>query len=331
MPQSLPTPSQARGTASAASNPQNGPQGQKADASKGDGKNKKLQTFQATVAEKLKYLKEALAEETQRREAVEQQAAENAQRRKELEAAIEENQQSQQRFQQLLDELLQRAESGDVAAMQELGRRLNRCSANVLRHGHADIEDRKANLAQAYVGNPEDFRANLRRGLEEDQRRLDECEAVPEPLRSSGVDWLEKAAATGSGTAQLVYVQEALYEFTLLDEHQAVAQIDEFLRRRDLARRFLAEAMTHCVPDALRTQLDFGKYLFERKDPRDYAINRAAAADALLREYRAQGAMAVAVENMQGEFDYLAKELDAPARAAAQRRGEAMFNTCAPR
>ncbi|MCQ4163394.1 hypothetical protein [Tahibacter harae] len=231
----------------------------------------------------------------------------------------------------VLDELLQRAESGDVAAMQELGRRLNRCSANVLRHGHADIEDRKANLAQAYVGNPEDFRANLRRGLEEDQRRLDECKAVPEPLRSSGVDWLEKAAATGSGTAQLVYVQEALYEFTLLDEHQAVAQIDEFLRRRDLARRFLAEAMTHCVPDALRTQLDFGKYLFERKDPRDYAINRAAAADALLREYRAQGAMAVAVENMQGEFDYLAKELDAPARAAAQRRGEAMFNTCAPR
>lgn len=230
----------------------------------------------------------------------------------------------------VLDELLPRAESGDVAAMQELGRRLSRCSANVLRHGRADMEGRKTTLAELSGGNPEEFHANLRRGLEDDQRRLDECEAVPEPLRSSGAGWLEKAAASGSGAAQLSYVQEALYEFTLLDEQQAVAQVEEFLRRRDLARRFLAEAMTHCAPGALRTQLDFGKYLFDHGDRRDYAISRAASADALLREYRAQGAPAVAVEAMRGEFDYLVKELDAPARAAAQRRGEAMFNTCAP-
>jgi len=65
---------------------------------------KKLNAFQATVNEKLKYLEEALAEETKRREAVEQQAAENAKRRKELEAAIEENQRSQEWFQQLLEE-----------------------------------------------------------------------------------------------------------------------------------------------------------------------------------------------------------------------------------
>lgn len=231
----------------------------------------------------------------------------------------------------VLDELLQRAESGDVAAMQELGRRLNRCSANVLRHGRADIQQRKAALAEAYADESEAFKANIQRALDQDQQQLADCEAVPEALRRSGADWLEKAAATGSGPAQLTYVQEALYEFPLLSEDQAVTQIDEFLRRRDLARRFLAEAMTHCVPEALRTQLDFGKYLFDHKDRRDYAINRAASAAALLREYRAQGAAAVAVEAMQGEFDYLAKELDAAARADAQRRGEAMFNTCAPR
>jgi len=65
---------------------------------------KALSTFQATVNEKLKYLQEALAEETKRREAVERQAAENAKRRSELEAAIEENQRSQQVFQQMLEQ-----------------------------------------------------------------------------------------------------------------------------------------------------------------------------------------------------------------------------------
>src|SRR5882724_475423 len=65
---------------------------------------KKLNTFQATVNEKLKYLKEALAEETQRREAVEEQAAENTRRRSKLESAIEENQRSQEKFRQLLEE-----------------------------------------------------------------------------------------------------------------------------------------------------------------------------------------------------------------------------------
>jgi len=42
----------------------------------------------ASVYEKVRYLKEALSEETRRRDAVERQAAENAKRRAELEAAI---------------------------------------------------------------------------------------------------------------------------------------------------------------------------------------------------------------------------------------------------
>ena len=59
---------------------------------------------QESFYEKLKNLKEALAEETKRRAAVELQAAENKKRRTELEAAIQENQQSQQRFHQMLEE-----------------------------------------------------------------------------------------------------------------------------------------------------------------------------------------------------------------------------------
>src|SRR5258706_3836454 len=75
-----------------------------AELSSPEGNGKKSHSFQETVYEKLTYLREALAEETKRREAVEQQAAENTTRRAELEAAIEENQKSQQSFEQLLDE-----------------------------------------------------------------------------------------------------------------------------------------------------------------------------------------------------------------------------------
>ncbi len=58
----------------------------------------------APLSGKFKYLREALAEETKRREAVERQAAENAKRRAGLEAAIEENQRSQEMFRKFLEE-----------------------------------------------------------------------------------------------------------------------------------------------------------------------------------------------------------------------------------
>src|SRR5262245_7377140 len=85
-----------------------------------------MSAFLVTVNEKLKYLKEALAEETKRREAVEQQAAENARRRTELEAAIEENQRSQQMFRQMLEsqqEALASEEGGHQGQVNVAGRR----------------------------------------------------------------------------------------------------------------------------------------------------------------------------------------------------------------
>jgi chromosome segregation ATPase len=79
------------------------------------------------VSEKLKHLREALAEQTTRREAVEQQAVENAKRRSKLEAAIEENQRSQHRFGQLLEEseqqVLASEQGGDAGQLNLTGRR----------------------------------------------------------------------------------------------------------------------------------------------------------------------------------------------------------------
>src|SRR5436190_11026495 len=81
----------------------------------------------ASMAQRLAYLTEALAEETKRREDVEQQAADNAKRRRELEAAIEENQRSQEWFGQLLEEsqepVLASEQGGDGGQLNLSGRR----------------------------------------------------------------------------------------------------------------------------------------------------------------------------------------------------------------
>jgi DNA-binding response OmpR family regulator len=84
-------------------------------------------SFRSAVSGKLQHLREALAEETRRREAVEQQAIENAQRRRSLEAAIEDNQRSQERFQKLVEEsqqqTLQAEQPGSAEQLNLTGRR----------------------------------------------------------------------------------------------------------------------------------------------------------------------------------------------------------------
>jgi hypothetical protein len=235
---------------------------------------------------------------------------------------------------QVLDELVGRAESGDPAAMLELGQRLSYCDSNGLRRERRQLQYDQKSLSGEAVEEADysaAAKANVERRMEAVQRQIDECEALPENLRSSGFEWMEKAAASGWGKAQLQYVEFALGNMRGLDEHQAIAQIEEFQRRRELARRFLADAMTHCVPDALRVQTFASDLLFDGSNTRDYAINRAAAADAAVREGIASGAEAAYIQSQQGGFDYFMAGLDEVARAEARRRGEAMFNTCAPR
>src|SRR5690606_38388007 len=97
-----------------------------AEPGKQEARAKKAFSLQDTLVEKLEHLREALKEETARREAVEQQAAENARRRAKLEAAIEENQRSQESFRQLLEEarrLEEESAHGNEAAQKKLAGR----------------------------------------------------------------------------------------------------------------------------------------------------------------------------------------------------------------
>src|SRR5205823_6281983 len=152
-----------------------GSQNQKIKQSNVESCTKKPNTLQETVNEKLKYLKEALAEETTRREAVEQQAAENAKRRTELEAAIEDNQRSQQYFGQLLEESQQQAlafeQGGNARQISMAGRR------RALVEVRDFVADKLIRLKQALAKETE-CRGLVEQQADENAKRRTELEAA---------------------------------------------------------------------------------------------------------------------------------------------------------
>ncbi|HSU56237.1 MAG TPA: response regulator, partial [Candidatus Dormibacteraeota bacterium] len=121
------------------------------------------------VKEKLKYLQEALAEETNRRKSVEQQAAENAKRRKELEAAIDENQRSQQWFRELLEQSQkEEGEQGKSGGQMNLtGRR------RALLECRDFVADKLFKLKKALAEETERFEAMEAQVAENAKRRTD--------------------------------------------------------------------------------------------------------------------------------------------------------------
>jgi DNA-binding response OmpR family regulator len=170
--------------------------------------------FQASVKERFKFLKEALAEETKRREAVEQQAAENAKRRAELEAAIEENQRSQQMFQKLLEESQQQiAASGPGGGGGQV----------------VNLAGRRRALVE--VG---DFVADklikLKRALEEETKRRD---AVELQIAENASRRTELEAALGES----LRVQAAFqHELESTDNPKQVLELESSLAESEMTR-----------------------------------------------------------------------------------------------
>lgn len=231
------------------------------------------------------------------------------------------------RLSAVFDELMRRAESGEVASMRELGSRLVRCRDSSLRHLRQELREDDA----VPPGMDATAQANARRQMDDMREDIADCEALPDTVRNSGLDWMERAAATGNGEAQVDYVEHAFGAFAALDDDEVVAQIEEFRRHRDLARGYAAEALARCAPRASFVQYYWGNLLFDHRDARAYAINLAAATDAVARLDSAQGASAAIVQRRQREFDAALQNFDEAARAEARRRGEARFNACAGR
>lgn len=232
------------------------------------------------------------------------------------------------RLPEVYAELLRLAGAGSVEAMHELSARLYFCTP-----GHRQALE-LALMLERERGLPPNADAGLRENraqyLAAQQRRIDDCAAVPADAPSS-LDWLQRAGEMGYGPAQLDYVQQALAEYAGSEADAIADRIEEILRRRDLARRFMAEAMTHCVPGALQVQVANAQYLFDATDTQAHRIAHAAAAAALWRETAAANGDADHVANLQGDVEHLMRGLDEVSRATALRQGEAMYNSCAPR
>lgn len=126
---------------------------------------------------KFKYLREALAEETKRREAVEQQAAENAKRRAGLEAAIEENQRSQEMFRKFLEECQAPAQASEPGGA----------------GGEFNLAGRRRAL-QELDGFVADKLVQLKRALAEETKRR---EAVEQHVAENASRRMELEAALG--------------------------------------------------------------------------------------------------------------------------------------
>lgn len=230
----------------------------------------------------------------------------------------------------LLPELMPLAEAGDIAAMQHLGRRLMECNDNTLWRRRKERKEAEVEPPQTGPG-ADRHNDNREFRLEQMRREIAECEALPDTLRNSGLDWLERAAAAGSGRARLEYVRLALREYELMPQREIVAQIEEIQHRRSLAQRYLAEALEHCVPGAFISLRAQSELLEESTDPRQQLIIRQAANHALLHELRAEGARAQDQRDAERDIDYLSGKLDAAARHEAQRRGERLYRPCASR
>lgn len=142
---------------------------------------------------------------------------------------------------------LRRAEAGDVDAAAELGRLLAQCASVLLdpeaRKIAADWQDELAHIEELRRSDPkaaENALFNRRQDHERDTSHHAECIAVGLPLLADYHVWLERAARGGSIDAMRRYAESAFDDFA--DQNAMLADLDEVIRRRDLARTFLRQA-----------------------------------------------------------------------------------------
>ncbi|MBB5208489.1 hypothetical protein [Chiayiivirga flava] len=224
------------------------------------------------------------------------------------------------------------AEAGDVGAQIDLGVWLARCITQG-EPGYADtiVRQYEATAASGLPG-------TQWRGALLDQQRtvrdrllLEHADCVL--LAESGIEpshvWLERAARSGDIEAKVAYAARALDEFVRVDADVAggtvhyLDNLEEIVRRRDLGRRWLADALRAGSVDALQllARAYAGDHPLYPPDPRQAAIHRHALA---LAQARLSGDAAQLRSVWHGGPQGIADEglgpADRPAIDAAARR-----------
>lgn len=149
-----------------------------------------------------------------------------------------------------VDAALRRAEKGDAEAAAELGALLSQCTGVLLdpegRKIAAEWQSELAQVEELRRSDPEAADQMLfNRGQDHERNAAHhaECIAVGLPLLADYHVWLERGARGGSVDAMRGYAMNAFDDFA--DQNAMLADLDEVLRRRDLARAFLRQAFEH--------------------------------------------------------------------------------------
>lgn len=159
--------------------------------------------------------------------------------------------------------------------------------------------------------------------VEEDRRALAACMNLPEAERRSGLALLQRAAETGITGARIAYARNAFGDYASPEE--LVANLDEVVRRRDLVRQFVAQSLAQCEPDVWAVRFDLRDVLAGSRDP----AYQVAIIQAYYRAELARGEEAAHLQHVRDTLDTVGQGLDAAARDAAMRQGDADVARCA--
>lgn len=209
--------------------------------------------------------------------------------------------------------LLTLAESGRSDAMHELAYRLNRCRNYV---GGNDESVRRRVLQRFYAQSghepsSEKELEDVAALINEEAAMLDQCRGLDPALMASRVDWMERAADGGDIRALLYYGSNALND--MRSNNDILTNLDEVVRRRQLARGYLQKALDRGACDALLL-------LSDTYSGREGPYNWLYKPDAYLSLVYADAAFSAGVINdvWQSRIDALA---DPAKRAAAAAQG----------
>ena len=147
--------------------------------------------------------------------------------------------------------LLPLAEAGRADAMREMAYRLNLCR-DYINGDEASL--RRIALRQFYDRNGHEPKNDVELSviaavINAKTAMLDHCRDLDPTLMSTRIDWMERAAKAGDVSALLGYGGNALNDMRDFDD--AVFNLDEVARRRQLARDFLQSALNRGACSAL--------------------------------------------------------------------------------
>lgn len=145
-----------------------------------------------------------------------------------------------------IDSLHARATAGDLAAMRILGTGLHACLS---RWRDPDAREPYRQLQTELQGNSDGKRphADLDRQsydrYERAMARHVDCLALGKERASTGLGWLERAARAGDLDAKVAFARMALDDNAYADDGEMYADLDEVIRRRDLADAWVRDAI----------------------------------------------------------------------------------------